>query len=63
MRQIAIRTIIAILAFALAIVATPLLFDVLGFPIGGSLFALLRICFVIIAIFYIIAGRDITWNA
>ncbi len=52
------RTAIAALAFVLFIYVLPLLFTVLGVPLEGALFQLLKICAAIVALGYIIWGTN-----
>lgn len=56
MVRYAYRTMIAIVCFALFVYVAPLLAQVLGLPLEGALWQLLRICGAIIALGYIIWG-------
>jgi len=56
MRGYAIRTMIAIVCFALFVYAAPLVASVLGLPLGGAIWQLLRLCAAVIALGYIVFG-------
>jgi hypothetical protein len=47
---------IAIVCFALFVVVVPLLATVLGLPLEGALFQLLKICAAVVALGYIVFG-------
>jgi len=53
------RVIIAVICAVLLFALLPPLFDVLGFPLGGSLLLVIRICIVGIALLYILKGTPV----
>ena len=53
------RVIIAVIAVVILFAAIPLLFQIVGFPLEGPVWALLRICIAGIAVFYVLSGRPV----
>jgi len=50
------RIIIAVICVVLVFALVPLIFQVIGFPLSGALWSILRICIAGIALLYIITG-------
>ncbi len=58
MRNYALRAIIAIVGFLLFIYVCPLVFSVLGLPISGDAFQLIKVLAGIVALGYIVWGPN-----
>jgi hypothetical protein len=50
------RTIYAVIAVVLLFALIPLLFGLVGFPLAGNLWAILRICIAGLAVYYVLGG-------
>ncbi len=50
------RIILAVLALVFAVLITPPLFAVIGFPLEANVWLILRLCFAALAVFYIARG-------
>lgn len=59
MAQFAVRTIIALVGFALFIYAFPLILSILGLDIAGNGMQLVRLCAGVIALCYIVWGSAV----
>ena len=53
------RILWAVLAVVLIMALLPPVFRIIGFPLDGDLFLVLRICVAGIAVYYIIFGRQV----
>ncbi len=52
------RVIYAVLAVVILFQVIPLLFSIVGFPLGGDVWAILRVCIAGIAVFYVLGGPE-----
>lgn len=58
MKAILWRTIYAVIAVVLLFALIPLVGELVGFPITGNLWAILRLCIGGLAVFYVLGGPN-----
>jgi len=58
MRAILWRLLFAVIAVLILLAAIPLFLDIIGFPLSGNVWALLRIIIAGLAVLYVIAGPE-----